>query len=242
MDNFENKVVVISGVSSGIGKCIAQRFIETGAKVIGIDKDNCSLNCDYFYLGDLTEKTVVENFASEIIKRYGKVDYIVNNAGLTKGGLLSCDWDNFLYVQKLSLAAPFLLVKLLMNSFNEDASVINISSTRAFQSQSDWESYAAAKGGIVALTHSMSVTLKGKARVNCISPGWIDTLNSELSKEDKNQHSVERVGTPNDITNAVMFLCSDKSGFITGQNITIDGGISKLMVYHNDYGWSFEGD
>ncbi len=109
------------------------------------------------------------------------------------------------------------------------------------ESQEDWESYSAAKGGIIALSHSMAASLKGKVRVNCISPGWIDTVSSEFSEADKKQHLVERVGKPKDIAKAVMFLCSDDAGFITGKNIIIDGGMSKLMVYHNDYGWEYKG-
>lgn len=236
---FKNKIVIVTGGASGIGKATAEMFNINGAKVVIIDKNDCETVCDYLYKGDLTEKEVIEDFASKVIEKYGKVDVIINNAGLSKGGLLSCDYENFLYVQKLSLAAPFLLVKLLMDNLNENASIINISSTRAFQSQEDWESYAAAKGGIVALTHSMAVTLKGRARVNCISPGWIDTLNSEFCKCDIIQHPANRVGEPNDIANMILFLCSEKAKFITGENINIDGGMSKLMVYHNDYGWSY---
>ena len=236
---FENKVVIVTGGASGIGKATAEMFVSNGATVIIIDKNDCKTNCDYFYNGDLTEKEIIEDFTNKVKEKYGKVDYIINNAGLSKGGLLSCDYENFLYVQKLSLAAPFLLVKLLMNNLNENASIINISSTRAFQSQEDWESYAAAKGGIVALTHAMAVTLKGKARVNCISPGWIDTLNSEFCDSDITQHPANRVGEPNDVANMILFLCSDKAKFITGENINIDGGMSKLMIYHNDYGWNY---
>lgn len=174
-----------------------------------------------------------------MIEKYEKIDFIINNAGLSKGGILSCDYNDFLYVQKLSLAAPFMLSKLFMNNFNKNGAIINISSTRAFQSQSDWESYAAAKGGIVALTHSLSVSLQGLVRVNCISPGWIDTSNSNLSKEDINQHLVKKVGKPENISNLVLFLCSQKAEFITGENINIDGGMTKLMIYHNNENWTY---
>lgn len=240
MIEFKNKVVIVTGGTSGIGKCIAEQFYNQKAKVIIIDKNDCNTKCDCFYKGDISEKEVIEEFIKQVIEKYNKVDFVINNAGLTKGGLLSCDYENFLYVQKLSLAAPFMITKLLLNNFNPNAVIINISSTRAFQSQPDWESYGAAKGGIVALTHAMAVTLKGKARVNCISPGWIDTLNSQFSKEDKSQHPANSVGEPKDIANMVLFLCSDKAKFITGENINIDGGMSKLMVYHNDYGWQYK--
>lgn len=240
MSEFKNKVVIVTGGASGIGKCIAEQFYKQKAKVVIIDKNNCYTKCEFFYNGDITKKTVIVDFIKQVIKRYKKVDFVINNAGLSKGGLLSCSYENFLYVQKLSLAAPFMIVKQLINNLNKNAVIINISSSRAFQSQPDWESYAAAKGGIVSLTHAMAVTLKGKARVNCISPGWIDTLNSSFSKEDKSQHPANTVGEPKDIANMVLFLCSNKAKFITGENINIDGGMSKLMVYHNDYGWQYK--
>ena len=240
MIEFKNKVVRVTGGASGIGKSIAEQFYKQKAKVVIIDKNNCDTKCDFFYKGDITNKKVIVDFIKQVIKKYKKIDFIINNAGLSKGGLLSCSYENFLYVQKLSLAAPFMIVKQLINNLNKDAVIINISSSRAFQSQPDWESYGAAKGGIVALTHAMAVTLKGKARVNCISPGWIDTLNSNLSKQDKSQHPANTVGEPKDIANMVLFLCSNKAKFITGENINIDGGMSKLMVYHNDYGWQYK--
>lgn len=240
MIEFKNKVVIVTGGASGIGKSIAEQFYKQKAKVVIIDKNNCDTKCDFFYKGDITNKKVIVDFIKQVIKKYKKIDFIINNAGLSKGGLLSCSYENFLYVQKLSLAAPFMIVKQLINNLNKDAVIINISSSRAFQSQPDWESYGAAKGGIVALTHAMAVTLKGKARVNCISPGWIDTLNSNLSKQDKSQHPANTVGEPKDIANMVLFLCSNKAKFITGENINIDGGMSKLMVYHNDYGWQYK--
>lgn len=114
------------------------------------------------------------------------------------------------------------------------ASIVNISSSRHLMSQADTESYTAAKGAISSLTHAMAVTLRGKARVNSISPGWIDTTNSEFSSADKLQ-----VGVPKDIVNAVMFLCSEKSSFITGQDIVVDGGMTKQMIYHDDYDWYY---
>jgi NAD(P)-dependent dehydrogenase (short-subunit alcohol dehydrogenase family) len=106
-------------------------------------------------------------------------------------------------------------------------------------SQPDTESYTAAKGGISALTHAMAITLSGKVRVNSISPGWIETTEVQSEGPNKSQHPVGRVGTPSDIVHAVMFLCDSNSGFITGQNITVDGGMTKLMVYHNDFGWTY---
>ena len=175
-----------------------------------------------------------------MIAQYGEIDYLINNACLSKGGLETCSYDDFDYVLRVGVAAPFMLTKLFMEHLNNGASIVNISSTRYLMSQANTESYTAAKGGITSLTHAMAVTLAGKARVNSISPGWIDTKNSQFSGADNTQHPVGRVGVPADIVNAVMFLCDEKSGFITGQNITVDGGMTKLMIYHNDYGWKYK--
>jgi NAD(P)-dependent dehydrogenase (short-subunit alcohol dehydrogenase family) len=183
---------------------------------------------------------VLRSFASRVISDYGAIDYLINNACLSRGGLNTCSYDDFNYVLRVGVTAPFLLTRLFVEHFNTPASIVNISSTRQLMSQADTESYTAAKGGISALTHAMAITLAGKARVNSISPGWIDTTNTQFEGPDASQHPVGRVGKPSDIVHAVMFLCDPKSSFITGQNITVDGGMTKLMVYHNDLGWSYK--
>ena len=122
----------------------------------------------------------------------------------------------------------------------EGASIVNISSSRDRMSQPQTESYTAAKGGIAALTHALAVTLRGKARVNSISPGWIDTDYKEYDGPDAIQQPAGRVGNPMDIANMVLFLCSDKAGFITGENICIDGGMTRQMIYHGDHGWTLK--
>jgi len=139
---------------------------------------------------------------------------------------------------RVGVTAPFFLTQLFLNHFNTEASIVNISSTRHMMSQANTESYTAAKGGISALTHAMAITLAGRVRVNSISPGWIDTSHTQFKGSDAEQHPVGRVGNPSDIVNAVMFLCDPKSSFITGQDIVIDGGMTKQMIYHNDNGWS----
>jgi NAD(P)-dependent dehydrogenase (short-subunit alcohol dehydrogenase family) len=138
-----------------------------------------------------------------------------------------------------------MLTKLFLDHFSQNASIVNIASTRAFMSQADTENYSAAKGGTTALTHAMAVSLSGRVRVNSISPGWIDTnANTDQhyedahSKADKLQHPAQRVGNPMDIVRTVMFLCDENNSFITGENITVDGGITRHMIYHNDYGWT----
>lgn len=170
---FENKVAVITGGASGIGKQIAEEFEKEGAKVCVIDRN----------------------------------------------------------------AAPFYLTQLFLEDFAKGAAIVNISSSRDRMSQPETESYTAAKGGISALTHAMAVSLAGRVRVNSISPGWIDTAGMEYQGPDAYQQPAGRVGNPLDIANMVMYLCSEKAGFITGENICIDGGMTRQMIYHDDWGW-----
>jgi NAD(P)-dependent dehydrogenase (short-subunit alcohol dehydrogenase family) len=231
----KKKVAVVTGGARGIGKAVCEAFAARGAVVCTIDV----LQNDYF-VGDIAEENVLRAFAAKIIAEHGSIDYLVNNACLSKGGLSTCSFDDFNYVLRVGVTAPFMLTRLFMGHFNTPASVVNISSTRHLMSQADTESYTAAKGGITALTHAMAVTLAGKARVNAVSPGWIDTSCGEFSEADKRQHPAGRVGTVADVVHAVMFLCGTESGFITGQNITVDGGMTKHMIYHNDAGWTYQ--
>lgn len=182
---------------------------------------------------------MLETYVDEVIKKYGKVDFIVNNALPLMKGLDECSWEDFQYALTVGVTAPFYLVKLLTPYLAKGASIVNISSSRDRMSQPQTESYTAAKGGIAALTHALAVTLRGKARVNSISPGWIDTNFKEYNGPDARQQPAGRVGNPMDIANMVMFLCSDKAGFITGENICIDGGMTRQMIYHGDNGWKF---
>ena len=152
-----------------------------------------------------------------------------------------CTWEQFNQALQVGVAAPFYLTQLLLPYFGEGASIVNISSSRDRMSQPFTESYTAAKGGIAALTHALAVSLRDKARVNSISPGWIDTTGSQFFGADERQHPAGRVGTPQDIAQMVLFLCSDKAGFITGENIYIDGGMTHQMIYHDDCGWRFHG-
>ena len=153
-------------------------------------------------------------------------------------GLNDCTYEEFNYALRVGVSAPFYLSKLFLPYFAPDAAIVNISSSRDRMSQPQTESYTAAKGGIAALTHALVASLAGKVRVNSISPGWIDTAFTEYSGPDAVQHPAGRVGNPLDIANMVLFLCSEKAGFITGENICIDGGMTKQMIYHNDFGWA----
>lgn len=231
---FENKVAVITGGAHGIGKAIAEEFEKNGGIVCIIDK----AEGDHF-VGDISKKEVLEQFAEEVIGKYGKVDILVNNALPLMKGIEECSFEEFQYALNVGVTAPFYLSKLFAPYFNEGASIINISSSRDRMSMPQTESYTAAKGGIAALTHALAVSFAGKVRVNSISPGWIDTDDTVYEGSDAVQQPVGRVGNPLDIANMVLFLCSEKAGFITGENICIDGGMTKQMVYHGDHGWQF---
>ena len=229
---FQDKVVVITGGASGIGKCIAQEFEKAGAKVCIIDKAPGD-----HYIGDISEKSVLEGFAEAVIAEHGHVDILVNNALPIMRGIEACTYEEFQYALSVGVTAPFYLSKLFAPHMPQGSSIINISSSRDRMSQPQTESYTAAKGGIAALTHALAVSLAGKVRVNSISPGWIDTAYRVYEGPDAYQQPAGRVGNPMDIANMVLFLASDKAGFITGENICIDGGQTKLMIYHGDHGW-----
>lgn len=232
---FKDRIVVITGGAKGIGRKIAEDFKSKGAKVCIVDKED-----NEYFIGDISEESVLRELADKVIRDHGRVDFLINNACLSKGGIFSCDFEDFNYVLKTGVTAPFMLAKLFKDHFSEDGAIVNISSTRDRMSQSDTESYTAAKGGIAALTHGLAVSLSGRIRVNSISPGWIETGDVEYFGSNNSQHPAGRVGRPEDISNMVMYLCSDAASFITGENITIDGGMTRLMIYHNDQGWIYE--
>ncbi len=232
---FQDKVIVITGGANGIGKCIAEEFRKQGAHVCVID---CAEG-DH-YVGDLADRAVLEDFARKVIEKYGRVDVLVNNAPPSFLGIDECSYEQFQRSMAIGVTAPFYLSKLFAPWFSQGASILNISSSRDRMSQPQSESYTAAKGGISALTHALAVSFAGKVRVNSISPGWIDTAYTVYSGPDATQQPAGRVGNPLDIANMALFLASDKAGFITGENICIDGGQTKLMIYHGDHGWELK--
>ena len=233
-DLFAGRTAVITGGAHGIGRAIADAFLREGAAVHVID-----IQPGDWFVGDVSRKEDLERFAADVIEKSGRVDVLVNNALPLMKGIDDCSWEEFSYALAVGVTAPFYLTKLLMPHFAPGASVINMASSRDRMSQPQTESYTAAKGGIASLTHAMAVSLSGKARVNSISPGWIDTTGSEITGPDASQQPAGRVGKPEDIAEMVLFLCSGKAGFITGENICIDGGMTRLMIYHGEHGWSY---
>ena len=234
MNSFEGKIAVVTGGAHGIGKAISDAFARNGATTHIID-----IRPGDWFVGDVSRKETLERFAEHVIRQSGHVDYLVNNTPPLMKGIDECSWEDFSSALAVGVTAPFYLTKLLTPYFAPGAAVINISSSRDRMSQPQTESYSAAKGGIAALTHAMAISLAGKARVNSISPGWIDTTDSAIGGADALQQPVGRVGKPEDIAEMALFLCSDRAGFITGENICVDGGMTRLMVYHGEHGWEY---
>ena len=235
MFDFTGKVAVVTGGARGIGRCIREQFEKVGATVEVIDL----LDNDGF-VGDIADKATLEAFADQVIAKHGRVDFLINNAAPRMCGVTEGTYEDFEYALKVGVTAPFYLAKRFVPHFGEGAAIVNISSSRDRMSQPETESYTAAKGGISALTHALAVSLAGKVRVNSISPGWIDTADAPWHGPDAIQQPAGRVGVRTDIANMVLYLCSDMAGFITGENICIDGGMTRQMIYHGDCGWSLD--
>ena len=235
MSEFAGKVVVITGGAQGIGSCMARMFARAGAHVCIFD-----LQPNPYFVGDLSNEADLRAFAAKVLAEHGRVDFLINNAAPLFKGLPDCTWQEFNYALQVGVAAPYMLTRLFMQHFAPGAAIVNISSSRDRMSMPATEAYTAAKGGIAALSHALAVSLAGRVRVNSISPGWIETRGATYSGADALQHPAARVGTPEDIAEMALFLCSAKAGFITGENICIDGGMTRQMIYHGDHGWSYQ--
>lgn len=252
MDYF-GKIVVVTGAGQGIGACIATEYAKKQATVVLADideeaalevKENIEKqggNCRYIYT-DVSDETSVKEMAMQIAERYGKIDILINNAAVASDGtLFTRSVESFERVLRINVVGPYMCSKYCIpHMMGEGCSIINIASTRAFMSEPNTEPYSASKGAIVALTHSLASSLAHKVRVNCISPGWIETSQWKkkkdrkfvaLTEKDHHQHLVGRVGMPEDIAEAALFLTSEQAGFITGMNMIIDGGMTVKMIY-----------
>ena len=245
------KNIIVTGGAQGIGKVISQQLLKNGfcVSVFEFDEEaiqefrieNNSENLKFFQT-DVSEEESVRNSVAASVDQFGNISGLINNAAIqidkpvTK--LTLNEWNRVIGV---NLTGAFLCAKhsapFLKNS---KGSIINISSTRAFQSEANTEAYSASKGGILALTHSLAMSLGPEIKVNCISPGWIDVSaikkksranQIELSEDDHLQHPAGRVGKPEDIANMVLFLLNPENDFITGQNFIIDGGMTRKMIY-----------
>lgn len=244
---YEKQVVIVTGGGNGIGQTIALHYANHGAKVIIWDKDERALNRTKTLLEsagthtgsntiDLSEPDQIVEGMRQAHETFGQVDILVNNAGLAKNSSpydLTCEeWD---YVLNTNLRGTFLCSREVAKimRYKGGGSIVNIASTRAVMSEANWEAYAASKGGILALTHALAVSLgPDKITVNAISPGWIQTENyGLLSPQDHDQHPAGRVGRSDDIARACLYLTHPENDFITGTNLVIDGGMTRKMIY-----------
>ena len=235
------KNVLITGGGHGIGIGIARKLLADGYRVFVLDSNRAYIeelekenNAALIpFLCDVGLPEEIETAAGRICKEFPVIDCIVNNVGISFfESIDTMSFEKWNRILSVNLSSIFYLIKCIKPFLAEKSAIVNIASTRAFMSEPDSEAYAATKGGIVALTHALAISLSPKTRVNCISPGWIEVNDYDgLSVADHLQHPVGRVGHVNDIAEAVSFLLSEKAGFITGQNIIIDGGMTKKMIY-----------
>jgi NAD(P)-dependent dehydrogenase (short-subunit alcohol dehydrogenase family) len=246
------KVALVTGGAQGIGKAIAQRFVRDGMRVAILDADEEAgkqVESELHALGEvsfLTADVADEDQVVEAVRRtmnsFGGLDVLVNNAGISRNKpvteLTLAEWNR---VIGINLTGAFLCAKHAVAPLRaRHGAIVNIASTRALMSEANTEAYSATKGGLVALTHALAVSLGPEVRVNCVSPGWIDVSawkksslarQAPLSEADHKQHPAGRVGRPEDIAALVAWLVSDEAGFVTGANYAVDGGMTRKMIY-----------
>lgn len=232
------KVLAITGAAHGIGKAIAELFAQNGYAVSSIDPEATPVDTDrrVDVRGDIADEDAIAQWMRETVERFGPPSLLVNNAGTEHNvpflELAVRDFDRVLAV---NLRGAFLCAQSAANAMVKakvHGSIINIASTRAFQSEPNTEAYSASKGGMVALTHAMAMSLAPyRIRVNCVCPGWIETRKAPVSSpRDGEQHPVGRVGEPRDVAQACWYL-AEHAPFMTGQRLILDGGMSVKMIY-----------
>lgn len=236
------KVAIVTGGGKGIGAEIALQLLSQDIRVVvaEIDPTHKSYNVRdpsrlLFVKTDVKKESSIKQMIKKTVENFGRIDYLINNAGMLPDentifkNISLKTWNEYIAT---NLTAAFLTAKYAEAYLRKSkGAIVNIASTRFLQSEGGCEPYAASKGGLVSLTHELAISLGPDVRVNCISPGWIDTQNEKLTKKDHEQHPVGRVGKPEDIANLVLFLISDKATFITGQNFIADGGMTVKMIY-----------
>ncbi|XJZ26623.1 glucose 1-dehydrogenase [Bacillota bacterium Lsc_1132] len=246
--DFSNKVVIVTGAANGIGKAVASAYAKNGAKVVVSDTDEAagknSTSCiienggeSLFIQTDVRREEDIVALMEQTKEAYGKIDILINNAGkmIRKSPyeLTLAEWDDIINTNLRSVFLSSREAAKYMRENENGGAIVNIASTRAFMSEPNTESYSATKGGIVALTHALAVSFSDdRITVNSISPGWIETGDyTKLTKADHEQHPAKRVGKPEDIARACLFLTASENDFVTGTNLTIDGGMMKKMIY-----------
>ncbi|WP_117168700.1 SDR family NAD(P)-dependent oxidoreductase [Paraliobacillus sediminis] len=245
---FKNKVVIVTGGANGIGKAIARAYAQEGAHVVLADADETNgkdvvaaiqekEGDAIFIKTDVRKVESIETLIGQTVERFGRIDILINNAGVSKfKPFFELSVEEFDDVINTNLRSVFLCSQAAAKKMRGNGgAIVNLASTRAFMSEPNTESYAASKGGIYALTHALALTLQEeKITVNAISPGWIETEEYEsLRAVDHTQHPSKRVGKPSDVARACLFLTNPLNDFINGENIIIDGGMTRKMMYEH---------
>jgi len=229
------KTVLVTGGAQGIGRAIAALLWARGYRVAIADLEAPARKNEvfFFHRTDVAREAAVRACVRAVVKRFGRLDALVNNAGLAGpqdppvDKLPLARWNRRIAV---NLTGPFLMAKHCAPHLRRArGAIVNIASTRAVQSEPNTEAYSASKGGLVALTHALAISLGPRVRVNCVSPGWI--AHAPVRRKDHAQHPVGRVGNDEDVAQLVAFLLSEAAGFATGQNFLLDGGMTRKMIY-----------